>query len=169
MEQHCGSEGVVYLRFSSELIKDLCFGWSIYEGLSIYWIHLSLAYFVVFRWDRLGDIVVLPVSSFKDPVWDSFGDELWPIVTKSLGAQRLARQVWFVIRTSSELPWLLVAFSLFIGFKPSCTCQVSVAHLHCFIELLFLGMSFSIGFLGMSCCTVDGIHMGNLDVGVHCT
>ncbi|PSS24836.1 TRNA wybutosine-synthesizing protein [Actinidia chinensis var. chinensis] len=44
------------------------------------------------RWDRLGDIVVLPVSSFKNPVWDSIGDELWPIVSKSLGARRLARQ-----------------------------------------------------------------------------
>lgn len=44
------------------------------------------------RWERLGDIVVLPVSSFKDPAWDSIGDELWPMVAKSLGAQRLARQ-----------------------------------------------------------------------------
>ncbi|XP_052201348.1 tRNA wybutosine-synthesizing protein 2/3/4 isoform X2 [Diospyros lotus] len=44
------------------------------------------------RWELLGDIVVLPVSSFKDPVWDSIGDELWPVVAKSLGAKRLARQ-----------------------------------------------------------------------------
>lgn len=44
------------------------------------------------RWERLGDIYVLPVSSFKDPAWDTIGDELWPIVAKSLGAQRLARQ-----------------------------------------------------------------------------
>ncbi|KAL6990779.1 nicotinamide N-methyltransferase [Sarracenia purpurea var. burkii] len=44
------------------------------------------------RWERLGDIVVLPVSSFKESIWDSLGDELWPIVAKSLGAQRLARQ-----------------------------------------------------------------------------
>ncbi|XP_058094324.1 tRNA wybutosine-synthesizing protein 2/3/4 isoform X2 [Magnolia sinica] len=45
------------------------------------------------RWERLGDIVVLPVSSFKDPIWDSVGEELWPTVAKSLGAHRLARQV----------------------------------------------------------------------------
>lgn len=86
-----------------------------------YWyieIHLTLAYFFVFRWDRLGDIVVLPVSSFKDPVWDSFGDELWPIVAKLLGAQRLARQVWFVIKTSSKLPWCLLHSFFYIGFKP---------------------------------------------------
>ncbi|XP_042478384.1 tRNA wybutosine-synthesizing protein 2/3/4 isoform X2 [Macadamia integrifolia] len=44
------------------------------------------------RWERLGDIVVLPVSSFKDPAWNSIGDELWSIVAKSLGARRLARQ-----------------------------------------------------------------------------
>ncbi|KAL7213528.1 hypothetical protein ACSBR2_016123 [Camellia fascicularis] len=44
------------------------------------------------RWERLGDIVVLPMTSFKDPAWDSVGAELWPIVAKSLGARRLARQ-----------------------------------------------------------------------------
>lgn len=44
------------------------------------------------RWERLGDIAVLPVSSFKDPAWDSIGEELWPIIAKSLKATRLARQ-----------------------------------------------------------------------------
>ncbi|GKV16010.1 hypothetical protein SLEP1_g26722 [Rubroshorea leprosula] len=44
------------------------------------------------RWERLGDIVVLPVTSFKDAVWDSIGKELWPIVANSLHASHLARQ-----------------------------------------------------------------------------
>ncbi|KAG5246736.1 Met-10++ family protein [Salix suchowensis] len=44
------------------------------------------------RWERLGDIVVLPASSFKDPIWDSISEELWPIVAKSLKARRVARQ-----------------------------------------------------------------------------
>ncbi|KAG8385740.1 hypothetical protein BUALT_Bualt03G0076600 [Buddleja alternifolia] len=44
------------------------------------------------RWERLGDIAVLPISSFKDQVWDSIGGELWPLVAQSLGTQRLARQ-----------------------------------------------------------------------------
>ncbi|XP_057415045.1 tRNA wybutosine-synthesizing protein 2/3/4 [Lotus japonicus] len=44
------------------------------------------------RWDRLGDIVVLPTTSFKNSLWDSIGEELWPIVSKSLKAHRLARQ-----------------------------------------------------------------------------
>ncbi|XP_039140160.1 tRNA wybutosine-synthesizing protein 2/3/4 isoform X2 [Dioscorea cayenensis subsp. rotundata] len=44
------------------------------------------------RWERLGDIVVLPVTSFKDQAWNSMGEELWPIVANSIGAQRLARQ-----------------------------------------------------------------------------
>ncbi|XP_020573877.1 tRNA wybutosine-synthesizing protein 2/3/4 isoform X2 [Phalaenopsis equestris] len=44
------------------------------------------------RWERLGDITVLPVSSFSDPRWDSIAEELWPIVAKSLRALRLARQ-----------------------------------------------------------------------------
>ncbi|XP_015941234.1 tRNA wybutosine-synthesizing protein 2/3/4 isoform X1 [Arachis duranensis] len=44
------------------------------------------------RWDRLGDIVIVPVASFKDSLWDSIAEELWPIVAKSLKAHRLARQ-----------------------------------------------------------------------------
>ncbi|GAB4830863.1 hypothetical protein Ancab_004890 [Ancistrocladus abbreviatus] len=44
------------------------------------------------RWERLGDIIVLPVTSFKDPVWDTVGSELWKAVAKSLHASRLARQ-----------------------------------------------------------------------------
>ncbi|WOK91854.1 tRNA wybutosine-synthesizing protein 2/3/4 [Canna indica] len=44
------------------------------------------------RWEHLGDIVVLPKTAFNDPIWDSVGEELWPMVAKSLGAKRLARQ-----------------------------------------------------------------------------
>ncbi|XP_062013510.1 tRNA wybutosine-synthesizing protein 2/3/4 [Rosa rugosa] len=44
------------------------------------------------RWERLGDIVVLPVTSFKNPLWDSIAEELWPAVAKSVNAVRLARQ-----------------------------------------------------------------------------
>ncbi|XP_047307750.1 tRNA wybutosine-synthesizing protein 2/3/4 [Impatiens glandulifera] len=44
------------------------------------------------RWERLGDIVVLPVTCFKNTVWDSLGKEIWPIVADSLGTNRLAKQ-----------------------------------------------------------------------------
>ncbi|KAG4146669.1 hypothetical protein ERO13_D05G173300v2 [Gossypium hirsutum] len=44
------------------------------------------------RWERIGDIVVLPISSFRDPIWNSIGEELWPIIAKSLNTCRLARQ-----------------------------------------------------------------------------
>ncbi|KAL5730750.1 hypothetical protein ACHQM5_003542 [Ranunculus cassubicifolius] len=44
------------------------------------------------RWERLGNIVVLPITSFKDPIWNSIREELWPMVAKLLGANRLARQ-----------------------------------------------------------------------------
>nr|Q8H4D4.1 RecName: Full=tRNA wybutosine-synthesizing protein 2/3/4; Includes: RecName: Full=tRNA wybutosine-synthesizing protein 3 homolog; Short=tRNA-yW-synthesizing protein 3; AltName: Full=tRNA(Phe) 7-((3-amino-3-carboxypropyl)-4-demethylwyosine(37)-N(4))-methyltransferase; Includes: RecName: Full=tRNA wybutosine-synthesizing protein 2 homolog; Short=tRNA-yW-synthesizing protein 2; AltName: Full=tRNA(Phe) (4-demethylwyosine(37)-C(7)) aminocarboxypropyltransferase [Oryza sativa Japonica Group]BAC20692. len=44
------------------------------------------------RWETLGDIIVLPKTCFKDPLWESVRDDLWPLVAKSLGAQRLARQ-----------------------------------------------------------------------------
>ncbi|KAJ8761812.1 hypothetical protein K2173_004661 [Erythroxylum novogranatense] len=44
------------------------------------------------RWEQLGDIVVLPVTSFKDPAWNAIGKELWSIIARSLNARRLARQ-----------------------------------------------------------------------------
>ncbi|KAK9133426.1 hypothetical protein Scep_012954 [Stephania cephalantha] len=44
------------------------------------------------RWERLGDIVVLPATSFKDPAWASIENELWPAIAKSLRTSRLARQ-----------------------------------------------------------------------------
>ncbi|KAJ3683789.1 hypothetical protein LUZ60_014016 [Juncus effusus] len=44
------------------------------------------------RWEQLGDMVILPKTCFKDPFWDSISDQLWPLVAKSLGTQRLARQ-----------------------------------------------------------------------------
>ncbi|CAN6205519.1 unnamed protein product [Urochloa humidicola] len=44
------------------------------------------------RWETLGDIIILPKTCFKDPLWESVSEELWPLVAKSLSAQRLARQ-----------------------------------------------------------------------------
>lgn len=44
------------------------------------------------RWETLGDITVLPKTCFKDPQWESIKEELWQLVAKLLGAQRLARQ-----------------------------------------------------------------------------
>ncbi|KAL6197629.1 hypothetical protein ACLB2K_033235 [Fragaria x ananassa] len=44
------------------------------------------------RWERLGDIVLLPVTSFKNPLWDSIAEELWPVIAKSVNAARLSRQ-----------------------------------------------------------------------------
>ncbi|XP_051125292.1 tRNA wybutosine-synthesizing protein 2/3/4 isoform X2 [Andrographis paniculata] len=44
------------------------------------------------RWEQLGDITVLPVTSFEDERWSSISEELWPLITQSLGARRLARQ-----------------------------------------------------------------------------
>lgn len=58
------------------------------------------------RWERLGDIVVLPISSFDDPAWDTIGEELWSAVAKSLGARRLARQVncsLFMLKSIKDL------------------------------------------------------------------
>ncbi|XP_058753871.1 tRNA wybutosine-synthesizing protein 2/3/4 isoform X1 [Vicia villosa] len=44
------------------------------------------------RWDRIGDIVILPATSFKNILWNSIAEDLWLAVAKSLKAHRLARQ-----------------------------------------------------------------------------
>ena len=36
---------------------------------------------------------MLPVTSFKNTLWESIAEELWPVVAKSVNAARLARQV----------------------------------------------------------------------------
>ena len=52
-----------------------------------------LSFILMCRWETLGDIIILPKTCFKDPLWESVGEELWPLIAKSLGTQRLARQV----------------------------------------------------------------------------
>lgn len=44
------------------------------------------------KWERLGDIALLPSQSFASPVWASLGSELWEAVAAALGVARLARQ-----------------------------------------------------------------------------
>ncbi|GJN32451.1 hypothetical protein PR202_gb20963 [Eleusine coracana subsp. coracana] len=44
------------------------------------------------RWETLGNIIILPKTCFKDSLWESVSEELWPLVAKALSAQRLARQ-----------------------------------------------------------------------------
>ncbi|XP_059068139.1 tRNA wybutosine-synthesizing protein 2/3/4 isoform X2 [Cryptomeria japonica] len=44
------------------------------------------------RWERLGDMAVLPMASFTADSWCSFGKELWVTVARALGVQRVARQ-----------------------------------------------------------------------------
>ncbi|XP_030511426.1 tRNA wybutosine-synthesizing protein 2/3/4 isoform X2 [Rhodamnia argentea] len=61
------------------------------------------------RWERLGDIVVLPETSFKDPIWETIGEELWPIIAKVLNTRRLARQ-GYVARTSTRDSALKILF-----------------------------------------------------------
>ncbi|XP_039008881.1 tRNA wybutosine-synthesizing protein 2/3/4-like [Hibiscus syriacus] len=36
------------------------------------------------RWERLGDIIVFPISSFRDPVWDSIGGSFGPLLPNPL-------------------------------------------------------------------------------------
>lgn len=55
-------------------------------------IALSLLEELPTRWERLGDMIVLPSGSLSGPVWSALGDELWRTIAFSLGANRLARQ-----------------------------------------------------------------------------
>jgi hypothetical protein len=58
--------------------------------------------FLMYRWETLGDITVLPKTCFKEPLWESIGEELWQLVAKSLGAQRLARQVSYLFLENAK-------------------------------------------------------------------
>ena len=44
------------------------------------------------KWERLGDMALLPNQCFLSPVWASLSDELWEAVAAALGVVRLARQ-----------------------------------------------------------------------------
>ncbi|XP_042377401.1 tRNA wybutosine-synthesizing protein 2/3/4-like isoform X2 [Zingiber officinale] len=70
-----------------KMMKELVRSLLTQKGMS-----LQLLHQLPTRWEHLGDIVVLPKSAFTDPIWDSIEEEVWPLVAKSLGAQRLARQ-----------------------------------------------------------------------------
>ncbi|BBN02828.1 tRNA wybutosine-synthesizing protein 3 [Marchantia polymorpha subsp. ruderalis] len=44
------------------------------------------------KWERLGDLVVLPAGSLTSSVWSSLGEQVWRAIAMSLSANRLARQ-----------------------------------------------------------------------------
>ncbi|EIE26282.1 Clavaminate synthase-like protein, partial [Coccomyxa subellipsoidea C-169] len=44
------------------------------------------------KWERLGDLVLLPADSFRAPEWAAQGEALWAAVNAALGADRLVRQ-----------------------------------------------------------------------------
>ncbi|XP_074579781.1 tRNA wybutosine-synthesizing protein 2/3/4 [Curcuma longa] len=70
-----------------KMMKELVCSLLTQKGMS-----LQLLQQLPTRWEHLGDIVVLPKSAFTDHIWDSIREEVWPLVAKSLNAQRLARQ-----------------------------------------------------------------------------
>jgi len=44
------------------------------------------------NWERHGDLILLPESSFMSEDWNKFGNELWEIVACALGVKRLGRK-----------------------------------------------------------------------------
>lgn len=44
------------------------------------------------KWERLGDLVLVPADSFRAPEWAALGQALWAAVSAALSTDRLARQ-----------------------------------------------------------------------------
>ncbi len=44
------------------------------------------------RWEKLGDLALLPRTCMASPDWDSLGQPLWRTVASALGVERLAMQ-----------------------------------------------------------------------------
>lgn len=44
------------------------------------------------RWERLGDMAILPAGSLTSSHWRSIGPGLWSFIASSLGSRRIARQ-----------------------------------------------------------------------------
>lgn len=47
---------------------------------------------VPLKWEKHGDLVLLPATAFQNPIWSDFGDELWSVVSTALKADRVARK-----------------------------------------------------------------------------
>ncbi|XP_050408251.2 tRNA wybutosine-synthesizing protein 2 homolog isoform X2 [Patella vulgata] len=43
-------------------------------------------------WEKHGDLILLPASSFQLSLWQGFGEKLWKIVAESLGCNRVAQK-----------------------------------------------------------------------------
>lgn len=44
------------------------------------------------KWERLGDLALLPNQAFTSAAWAHLGAQLWEAVAAALGVARLARQ-----------------------------------------------------------------------------
>lgn len=44
------------------------------------------------RWERLGDMAILPAGSLTSSSWSSIGPRLWTVIASALGSRRIARQ-----------------------------------------------------------------------------
>lgn len=60
------------------------------------------------RWEKLGDLALLPRTSMTSPEWGSLPQALWKAVADALGVKRLAMQAP-VADTGKEtyLEWIL--------------------------------------------------------------
>ncbi|CAG0916299.1 unnamed protein product [Notodromas monacha] len=44
------------------------------------------------RWEKHGDLALLPVTAFTSDIWDAYGSDLWEIICRVLRVRRIARR-----------------------------------------------------------------------------
>ncbi|XP_035224530.1 tRNA wybutosine-synthesizing protein 2 homolog [Stegodyphus dumicola] len=44
------------------------------------------------KWEKHGDLILLPSSSFQHPIWANFGNSLWDVVSAALKCNKIARK-----------------------------------------------------------------------------
>ncbi|CAG5116343.1 unnamed protein product [Candidula unifasciata] len=59
--------------------------------LKLYGISEELLNEVPSKWEKHGDLVIIPTHSFSSSKWAAIGDQLWEVVAKCLACRRLAR------------------------------------------------------------------------------
>ncbi len=75
------------------------------------------------KWERLGDLVLLPADSFRAAEWAALGNALWTAVGAALKADRVARQA--PIANTGELPsWTFAHTSVYAPLNPM-DCQLA--------------------------------------------
>jgi hypothetical protein len=75
-------------------ITYLCV-WMLYVigwGLRVHVFFTTDHSIILCRWERLGDMAILPGGSLNSSSWSLIGSNLWTTIAAALGVKRVARQ-----------------------------------------------------------------------------